>query len=366
MDNLYSFDKKQNNFDIIRLIAAIGVVFSHSYDLADKSHLEPLRRLTTYSFSYYGVRIFFIISCYLIVKGLFSSPACFLYFYKRVLRIFPGLVVVVLFSVFALGPFATTLPIATYFQRPETYTYFSNIVLYHSQPSLPGVFQTINHSAYINGSLWTLTYEFTFYVGLYFAFNTGFLNKRLCILIFVLLLIMLDLCLQNQALLNSYYPSINMAVGPFIEFSIFFLTGIIFHLYEKEIVITKTNGYLASAIIGIALIVLPPWASKIINYTVLPYALFFFSFMKGETNNFGQYGDYSYGFYIYSYPIQNLIFHYFPDFATWQFLTVSLICIIPFAFFSWTFVEAPMIRFKRPIEPKNLPGLFDKPKQMAN
>ena len=346
MSQLYAFDKKYNNFDFIRLLAALFVVFSHCYDLSGNYSTEPLRKLTSYSFSFYGVRIFFLISGYLIVKSLLRSPSGLIYFYKRALRIFPGLIVAVTITVVLFGPLATSLPMAVYFTTTETYTYFINIFLYRTQLDLPDAFSSVNKTAQINGSLWTLVYEFTFYIALYFSLLVGVLRSRWLILSICILLIAAEILLKNNPMMDNYYPSVNMQVHVFIEFSIYFSIGVLYHLFQKEIVFTTSWGYLATIVFFCIIIFTPDAYNKTVNYFLLPYIIFFFSFIKGRLNDFGKYGDYSYGCYIYAFPIQQLIFYYCAPLQTWLFLFFSLLAVAPFAYFSWNFVESPMLKLK--------------------
>ncbi|MDR6194102.1 acyltransferase [Siphonobacter sp. SORGH_AS_0500] len=348
MNQTYTFKKTQNNFDFIRFIAAVGVLFSHSYDLQKKDSLEPLRNLTAnhLSFSFYGVRIFFIISGFLILKSALNSSSFVNYLTKRALRIFPGLCIALLISVFLFGLSVTRLPILDYLTQPQTYAYLLNLSLYHSQQGLPGVFDTVNNSPIVNGSLWTLVYEFTFYLLLYFALRLKLLRTSFVLLITFCLLIVLDLKLQNTDIINNYYPSLNMSPGPFIEFSIYFMAGMLFQYYQDRFPITKNLGSTAVALFIASNLFLDFPYSRVINYLLLPYVVFYLSFIKGSLNNFGKYGDFSYGIYIYSFPLQQILLQLLPEISVALFAFLSLIVVSPFAYFSWFIVEKPMIRLK--------------------
>src|SRR6476646_3313529 len=91
----------QNNFDFLRLIFALSVIITHSYPLSGLPEIDPLHRLTAgqLSFSYVGVRGFFVISGFLIYESLMRSKGLDDYFIKRILRIYPGLLVVLALTV---------------------------------------------------------------------------------------------------------------------------------------------------------------------------------------------------------------------------------------------------------------------------
>ena len=107
--------------------------------------------------------IFFSISGYLITASWNRKRDPFSYLIARALRIFPGLVLLVLVTVFVLGPLMTTSSTGEYFDLPRTWSYLSNIWL-RPQYDLPGVFIDIPYPNAVNGSLWTLPAEFFCYL----------------------------------------------------------------------------------------------------------------------------------------------------------------------------------------------------------
>lgn len=353
MNHTYTFDKYHNNFDIIRLLAALGVVISHSYDLLGQDMHEPLRRLTAghYSLSYYGVRIFFIISGFLIFKSASNSNSTSGYFRKRSLRIFPALIVALLVCIFFFGPLTTQLSLHKYFSNSNTFTYFLNVLLYHSQQQLPGVYRVHNLYPVVNGSLWTLTYEFSFYILLYVAYTLKLLKTSVITILAFIALIITDVFIQDLSISTLYYPSINMSPGAFIDFSIFFLSGVIFAQLSDHIKITFISGTLAFFLFLSLTLYSNSFFNKIANYLILPYILFFISFIKGRLNHAGKHGDFSYGIYIYSYPIQQTLIHFFPKISPFFLIIVSLFALIPFAYFSWFKIEKPMLllKFRKPV-----------------
>ena len=160
-------DARKNNLDIIRFLAATLVVFSHAYPLTTGNNAtEPFAVCSNgqMTFGELAVSIFFIISGFLITQSYDRSKNPIYYFKARVLRIFPGLIFCVLLTVFFLGPIFTELNVKDYFKDPKTYDYLKTITLYWIQYDLPGVFQTNVWPGAVNGSLWTLWYEFFFYI----------------------------------------------------------------------------------------------------------------------------------------------------------------------------------------------------------
>ncbi len=161
---------RHNNFDLLRLLAALSVIFSHAFLLAENSQdHDPLMILTAGQtiLGLVGVFTFFTISGYLISQSFeqtASRRAVFLA--KRALRIFPGLIACLCVCVFAIGPAVTSLPLAEYFSRPQTYLFLlHNAVLDINFNRLPGVeFWQGNIGGIVNGPLWSLPSEALLYL----------------------------------------------------------------------------------------------------------------------------------------------------------------------------------------------------------
>src|SRR5947207_1008625 len=152
--------ERHNNFDLL-LLAALSVIFSHAFLLAENSQdHDPLMILTGGQaiLGLAGVSVFFTISGYLITQSFETTPSPFAFLAKRALRIFPGLLGCLLICTFAIGPLVTTLPLSEYLARPETYLFLlHNAVLDIDYNRLPGVaFWPGNIGGIINGPLWSL------------------------------------------------------------------------------------------------------------------------------------------------------------------------------------------------------------------
>jgi peptidoglycan/LPS O-acetylase OafA/YrhL len=146
--------ERANNFDFLRILAALFVIFSRSFPLSGNA-FEPLGFVTGYlTFGALGVVIFFVISGYLITKSWVEHPSWTRFLWNRSLRIYPGLCAVILLSIFVLGPFVTNLTIVQYFAQSEfLWLYLKNITLISISYYLPGVFIDNPYVGAVNGSL---------------------------------------------------------------------------------------------------------------------------------------------------------------------------------------------------------------------
>lgn len=161
-----------NNFTLLRLLAAFSVLYGHSYALSMGLHggEDPVSlRLIYYwgeSLPSLAVDLFFVASGFLVTASYCQRNDLYAFTEARLLRIFPGLIVAVLFCVLVVGPISTTLSLSDYFSSPSIFSYIKhNISLLNGiQFDLPSVFTSNPYPGSVNGSLWTLPIEFWMYI----------------------------------------------------------------------------------------------------------------------------------------------------------------------------------------------------------
>src|SRR5579872_3953443 len=156
---------RQNNFNLLRILAAIAVLISHAYPIAFGERTpEPLEPILGFSLGTLAVLTFFAISGYFISQSFNNKRGLVEFAIARVLRIYPGLFVVLLLTVVILGPMFTKAGLAEYFFNRDTVLYIPhNLRLWPLQYELPGVFGENPTPRVINGSLWSLAYEVACY-----------------------------------------------------------------------------------------------------------------------------------------------------------------------------------------------------------
>lgn len=350
---MYPIEKNRlNNFDFVRLLAASMVVFAHSYDLLTpvelvNSNPEPLRVITrgNMSFGSLGVAIFFCLSGYLITQSLNNSQNYTSYFAKRFLRIFPALILDLLIAVFIWGALVTSLPLATYFSDPKTYLYLTNVFLFKITFFLPGVFETNINSPVVNSSLWTLPYEFICYIGVVILDIILISKKRYLFAAFGLIFFAVGI-----VILNSSYSAIRFGETDITLENIFVLTpyfgaGALFYHFRDKIPLNALLSVVLLIIYGLSFYF---GKSSIFGYLCLPYIVFWFVFCpKIKLHGVGKWGDFSYGMYIYSYPVQQTIVYYFGhQIGVPKMIFLSFIFTIPLAMLSWFIVEKRALRLK--------------------
>ena len=322
-----------NSLNFIRYIAALSVLIGHSFTLYGYKTISifsiHLGRLSVF--------IFFIISGYLIAKSWDKTPNLLIFLKKRVLRIFPALVICIFFTVIFLGAAVTVLPLKDYFSSLQTYRYFLNDILYIIY-TLPGVFKNLPYPNIVNGSLWSLPVEFFMY--LYVAF-IGFVFSAKRVLYAISLFIFIILFFYTTKDIVIY----NVNLKAIYLFGIFFIMGAIIYKYGLEKYLTFKNA-IFSVIILIAAYLLN---LNILYFMwfVLPIIVLTFGLKKGSfiTTKF-QKNDYSYGLYIYAFPIQQTILYFFPKINFTLYTLSSILITHIFAVLSWHIIEKKALSLK--------------------
>jgi peptidoglycan/LPS O-acetylase OafA/YrhL len=337
-----------NNFDCIRLIAALMVVVSHSFSLTGTGASEPFMRwLGGYdSGGHIGVAIFFVISGYL-VSGSVMRRSTTDYLASRALRIIPALVLVTCFEVFVIGPVFTNLPLSAYFSDVLTWKHLTNPLVFTLQFRLPGVFETLVVSG-VNGSLWTLPAECALYLILPAVMFCGLLTKRGSVLLFACFALAYFVATGYFGLNNwtNRGPLIFRGILAFdaIKLATFFFAGAA--LWANRDVIPLHSG--GAIICGIILFAAARTATAGLAYFIcLPY-LVIFAALKLPVISLEKVGDLSYGTYVFAFPIQQSLITIFglgsigPNELTLMTVPVTL----ALAFLSWRLVEQPALRFR--------------------
>ncbi len=340
------FDFKTNNFDLIRLLAALQVVIVHSYEHFGVRQGELFITLLSV---FPGVPIFFVISGFLIAGSLERSQTLASYFENRFLRIYPALWACFLFSI------ATVLAVSAINTSWLDFTVWSIAQLTVGQFFNPDFLRTYGVGV-LNGSLWTIPVEIQFYLLLpllYFVLNKVKYKKQLLAVLIVLLV------LPNQVFVDLSSSSDNLAIRllgvTVIPYLYIFLLGVILQKNLKFV-----EKYLANKSyiwLGGFLIIIFASYKLGFNYkgnylnplAALALGCLTISVAYSQTTKFNNIlsgYDISYGVYIYHMVVINLLIH-MQKYTPVTNMLVTLLCTILLALGSWVFVEKPALSFKR-------------------
>lgn len=334
---------RDNNFDALRIVAALMVVIGHVYILSGRADDEPLVRFTGIGgFGELGVSIFFAISGFLVASSHARLASLRAYLLNRCLRILPGLAAATLLSALVLGPLVTTLDAGAYFGRAQTWLYpIRNTLLYPVTYALPGVFETNPYPEAVNGSLWTLRLEFSLYLILPLLAAMRLFNRP-------------GLALAAAGTLAAYIAV--LLLGPRLppialvgmRNSYLFLAGAALVAWRDAIAPQR----LAVLIPTVALVLLGAAferAAAFVAVPLLPLAVIGLGLhpVRGLSGP-PRFGDLSYGIYIYAFPIQQTLMHAFgpAGLSLAAFAALTLAAVLPLAAASWWLVERPALRWK--------------------
>ncbi len=344
----------RNGFDLLRLLAALMVTFSHCYPLLrGGDQTEPLFAATgLLTLSHSGLVIFFAISGYLITQSWESKKNLLHYWTNRVLRIYPGIlingviVLLVLYPVFAYPPVGLH-DLAGIGKDFLKYTLtFSTLHDNHYNVFAAMPFKEIN------GSLWTLRYELGCYLLLpAIALLHGLFKSRYTIFIIYALVVVLYLMalLDFIGLPQSTFVQ-GFTIGKLLLFLAYFLSGACIRLMQL-----KLNHILLIAAALPLLSLLPGFNA--ITGTLLYLSLAWVAvaaglFAKPIAGRFKY--DLSYGIYIYSFPVQQLIIFNFPGLTPLLLFAYTLPAVLLLAFFSYARIERRALQFKKRLFPAPL------------
>ncbi|QGZ30632.1 acyltransferase family protein [Stutzerimonas stutzeri] len=334
-----STQRDANNFDFLRLFAASAVVIGHCYWLSGAGDIEPVRLFTgSMDTADIAVNLFFVMSGFLIAGSWMNSRSALDFAAKRALRIFPALGVSILFTTLVIGPLATRLPLDDYLLDNQTLRYLGNMVLV-TQFHLPGVFSDNPFPVTVNGSVWTLPYEVLMYaslmvMGLIKAFG------RVTVLAVPAALMLIHFHLAPGLGLDSDILRKSTRLG------MFFFFGSALYLYRPHL---PWNWKIALGLLSLSLLTARTELWLYTHVLTLPYLTIYLAHLQVPAlSGFGRYGDFSYGIYIFSFPIQQLLMHWFsPQLPLGAFMAISLLASVGVAVLSWHWMESPALRLKR-------------------
>lgn len=328
---------RDNNYNLIRLIAAMAVLFGHSYALSPRPGIrDPMTLLFPGTWSgALAVDTFFLISGLLVCASVVRSSSIRRYFKARILRLMPALLVCLILSVFVLGPSMTTLPAGEYFSAAKTWGFlFDNALLVKPNYWLPGVFENHPNNA-VNGSLWTLPAEARLYLLLGIAGLLWITRRQWTANLALAILTLIALFLPDSLPLVSDNPK-------YFRLAAFFATGVFFFINRKIIPLNLT----VLAVLLVATILTRSFEyGHIVRGLSLCYLIICFAYLP-KLGWPKWMGDYSYGLYIYAFPCQQLAWAAVPDTLPIQNSLLALSFCLPLAVCSWHFIEKPALALK--------------------
>ena len=347
---------RDNNMDLMRFLAASAVIYAHAFNLQNLR--DPLESVTGRSTGSVAVAMFFSLSGFLIAKSLTSRRSLLDFLVGRALRILPALFVVNLLVVVVAGLAWTNLGIVEFFTNSQTLSYFFwNSSLLTSQYDLPGVFDENAFGPAVNGSLWTLPvearmYGLVFLAGLTSLFFGGFLGseferRRGFVGFFAIIAMALSL-FGWKALGLPYIGAFLSKSG--VELLGYFGFGMFAHAFRERI---RLDGRVV--LIG-ACVLFATRETAFASASFIPwlaYSCLWLAYTKRfDARGFGARGDFSYGIYIFAFPVQQWLYSVSPQMSPLTNAGLSFCMVLVLAIASFRLIELPCLSLKKPLTNK--------------
>jgi peptidoglycan/LPS O-acetylase OafA/YrhL len=253
----------------------------------------------------------------------------------RVTRIFPALAVEVLISAIIIGPLLTTVALQKYFSSYEFFSYFLNL-LGNIHYFLPGLFIDNPTPKYVNAQLWTVPVELYCYLILTASSMLGIVKIQNALFVGTLgVVLMLTFSAQFRL---TELPLFSPDVG-FLTIS--FLFGVSLYVMRRQITYSWFL-FLVSLFMYLTLCM----NRNFIYLSALPltYVIIFLGLQNPPKITPIRGVDYSYGVYLYGFPLQQTVCYLLPSHRFWYVNALSGVALaLVLAYLSWTFVESKVI-----------------------
>lgn len=343
-----------NNFDLLRLIAALQVALNHAIEILEVQPSEATRAFIYFTYLFPGVPIFFFISGFLISKSFESNSNFFYYIKNRMLRLFPGLLLCVSLSF--------VLIYASGYMHESGAGVGDWITLYIAKTT---IFQSYNPDfmrAYgdgvLNGSLWTVTVEIQFYLLVPVLYSIIMLWSKKSSNYILLLLIVIFLII-NRIYTNvpdEYQGHIIFKLTriSFLPWFYMFLVGVFvqrnFEIFYRYLVNKFVLIFVVYLLVSFVSLKFNLGLGNNVNpvvFLLLAITSFSFSYSYiGLSQKILNDNDISYGVYIYHMPIVNL-FVYTGVSGQMHYVLFALLITFILSLVSWRFVEKKCLRLKK-------------------
>ncbi len=330
--------QRQDNFLLLRFLAAALVIYGHGYAMA--KHDLPGDLFTRLGWGSYsgaiGVDLFFLVSGFLVTGSWLRRHSLVDFAWARALRLLPAYTACLVLSAFVLGAIYTTLPLADYLHHPDTRRYvWMNLHFGRDlQWDLPGVFVDNPRRSTVNGSLWTLPAEVRMYAWVAILGVLGVLRRPLFATLAILALLVAGFVVPDDIPL--------VPIHDFLRLGAMFALGALCYVHRSRI---PVHGALVLVLVA-ACWLLHGTSAYPIAFALAETAFAFWFAYRLRWHGFNRVGDGSYGLYLWGFPVQQVVAHHLPDSTPLVNSALSLPIAAALGFLSWYLIEKPALSWK--------------------
>ncbi|OOG51127.1 acyltransferase [Rhodanobacter sp. C01] len=331
-----------NNFDLIRLTAALMVMLGHSYGIQGGEMESMLRFSHLESFGSLAVYAFFMVSGMLVSASFVNQPSIFRFIGLRVLRIWPGAMVCAAFIAFVVGPIFSRSPVLVYFSDAQILHWlFHNALLIDPVGGpLPQLFAENHLKSLVNATVWTLPVELKCYVIVLVAGLLGCIGSRRRTVIVVVLVGLVFAMFANHP--PKYLPLGSFFVLP-LAYSFypvpFFLLGMLLYAFRDHVLLDWKP---VVALLTVYLALRHSRFDPVFFYPAFIYGLLWLGSAK-MLHRLAPKHDYSYGIYLYGFVVQQAVSSLYPAMNSYLSLVIAVPVTVILAALSWHWVEQPCL-----------------------
>ena len=302
-------DSKRNSIGFLRFLFAAAVLYSHSFTLGGFG-VEPLRQFSQgrESLGSFAVQCFFVLSGFLITRSYAHGGSLARFLWHRLLRIMPGFWVCLVVTAAVFGPlhyFTINHTLDRYFSTPEQgpFAYVANnFALTMNQYGIFSMPIGVPFPGAFDGSLWSLIYEFRCYLYVAGLGVLGLLRR------FAWAGTALVAALIAVPIATQLHPTLAPRVawlgdGLMLTLMPYFFAGALLYLLRRLVALDRWVAT-AACLLVIASLRVAPLAP--VRPLALAYVVFWLAY-RLPFHGFDARGDFSYGFYIYAFPVQQTL-----------------------------------------------------------
>lgn len=333
------FTSRDNRLTLIRIALATAVLIEHAIIVTQGPEFPPPLAINGWSLSYAAVNAFFILSGFLIADSLERRRDPFEFAVARALRLLPALIALSIAAILIVGPAVTDLGWREYWASTQTWFYPINVLGFLDTSQGPaGIFSDNPWAGEFSAPLWTLRYEVIAYVGAALLFFSPWPWGRLGHLgIFVL-------TVTGHVLISVYWPEAPALVQSAARLSAAFTLGMVVHGWRHRIPVLPYPVFVALPlwlVLGSS-----PLAEVFMNLAIgsVMFAIGFFGLGRWPTG--ADIPDWSYGIYIWHYPVMQIVLFADPAADPVKIGMVAVPVTLAVSALSWTFVERPSLSLK--------------------
>jgi peptidoglycan/LPS O-acetylase OafA/YrhL len=329
-----AYRRDANNFDFLRFALASLVIWSHCFPLSGRSMDWCYAASGQIDGGSLAVDCFFVLSGFLITQSWLTQPRVSAYARKRALRILPAMVAALVFGAFLIGPMVSGVSVSQYLSSGPPWAHFLGVALTRYL-IVPPLFEQNPIPYWLNSPLWSLRYELFCYA------------------------------LVPVLVARGARRGLVVTAGVFVAGWLYFLThpgggipsimarlltcfsaGMLMYLLRERIPYSRALAVAAASVLALSFFsagfrhVFPLAGSYLLLVIALSVRL--------PLHHFARHGDFSYGLYVFAYPIQQTVVWLLgPQISVALFFAVAFAAALFVAVLSWRFVEAPALALKK-------------------